>query len=319
MGYQAGWYPDPTGRFDQRYYDGTNWTEHAARGEAQAVDVLDQPAPTPAPEGAPPADLGTAATAFSAGATKELPADPTGASRRKIMGWLMIGAAAVVLISLFLPWISASEEASRSDPPKELAGYQYPAAWACAVLAVGLGVYGWQGIGRGRVRFNVLALLGVIFLVIIPITSFFAVDDETLERLDAEVSDTPRIGVDDDTAELLDNLDAVEDEVGATVAVVAGLVTIIPLVVLWRDDRRRRAELLPHLPGVVVTQAAPAPAVAASPAAPPPLARPPLAPPPDQQPGWHADPTGRFELRYFDGSTWTEHVSRTGEQAVDPL
>ena len=44
----------------------------------------------------------------------------------------------------------------------------------------------------------------------------------------------------------------------------------------------------------------PAPAAAAAPA------------------GWYADPSGRFELRYWDGGTWTEHVSRRGQQYTDP-
>ncbi|HUP75608.1 MAG TPA: DUF2510 domain-containing protein [Acidimicrobiales bacterium] len=26
--------------------------------------------------------------------------------------------------------------------------------------------------------------------------------------------------------------------------------------------------------------------------------------------GWHADPTGEFEQRYFDGAQWTDHVAR---------
>ena len=34
--------------------------------------------------------------------------------------------------------------------------------------------------------------------------------------------------------------------------------------------------------------------------------------------GWYADPSGRFELRYWDGSLWTEHVSRAGQQFTDP-
>jgi hypothetical protein len=33
--------------------------------------------------------------------------------------------------------------------------------------------------------------------------------------------------------------------------------------------------------------------------------------------GWYADPAGRFEMRYWDGSTWTEHVSRAGQQFTD--
>ena len=34
--------------------------------------------------------------------------------------------------------------------------------------------------------------------------------------------------------------------------------------------------------------------------------------------GWYADPAGRYELRYWDGGTWTEHVSRAGQQFTDP-
>lgn len=34
----AGWYDDPTGRFEHRYFDGNAWTEHVSRGERQLVD-----------------------------------------------------------------------------------------------------------------------------------------------------------------------------------------------------------------------------------------------------------------------------------------
>jgi hypothetical protein len=34
--------------------------------------------------------------------------------------------------------------------------------------------------------------------------------------------------------------------------------------------------------------------------------------------GWYADPSSRFELRYWDGTAWTEHVSRGGQQFTDP-
>lgn len=35
--------------------------------------------------------------------------------------------------------------------------------------------------------------------------------------------------------------------------------------------------------------------------------------------GWHADPMGRFEYRYWDGTRWTDHVSRGGQTFVDPV
>ena len=33
---------------------------------------------------------------------------------------------------------------------------------------------------------------------------------------------------------------------------------------------------------------------------------------------WYLDPSNRFELRYWDGSEWTEHVARGGQQFTDP-
>lgn len=35
--------------------------------------------------------------------------------------------------------------------------------------------------------------------------------------------------------------------------------------------------------------------------------------------GWHPDPTGQFEQRYWDGTAWTEHVAHQGQQGVSPL
>jgi hypothetical protein len=47
-------------------------------------------------------------------------------------------------------------------------------------------------------------------------------------------------------------------------------------------------------------------------------------PPPEPAPvvttpaGWYPDPSGRYELRYWDGTQWTEHVARQGQQFTDP-
>lgn len=40
----AGWHPDPSGKFDQRYWDGARWTDHVARGGEM---MRDEPLPTP--------------------------------------------------------------------------------------------------------------------------------------------------------------------------------------------------------------------------------------------------------------------------------
>jgi hypothetical protein len=47
-----------------------------------------------------------------------------------------------------------------------------------------------------------------------------------------------------------------------------------------------------------------------------------IAPPPPASvtpPGWYSDPMKRHELRYWDGRTWTAHVSNGGAQSTDPL
>jgi hypothetical protein len=35
-------------------------------------------------------------------------------------------------------------------------------------------------------------------------------------------------------------------------------------------------------------------------------------------PGWYADPSAVYEFRYWDGVTWTEHVSRAGVASIAP-
>ena len=70
----------------------------------------------------------------------------------------------------------------------------------------------------------------------------------------------------------------------------------------------------------------PAPAATTAPAASAPAAMAPISTPayqpaaaatPAVPAGWYADPAGRFDLRYWDGGAWTEHVSRAGQQYTD--
>lgn len=44
------------------------------------------------------------------------------------------------------------------------------------------------------------------------------------------------------------------------------------------------------------------------------------APPPPVAPaGWFADASSRHQLRYWDGTQWTEHVADNGQSTVDPV
>jgi hypothetical protein len=83
------------------------------------------------------------------------------------------------------------------------------------------------------------------------------------------------------------------------------------------NDAAPAAEEIP----VVATGAA---AAAAEPVAAEPSPAPAPAPAPEPAPvvttpaGWYPDPSGRYELRYWDGTQWTEHVARQGQQFTDP-
>jgi hypothetical protein len=70
-------------------------------------------------------------------------------------------------------------------------------------------------------------------------------------------------------------------------------------------------------PAVVPAEAAPAPAPAAAPVGAEPVAAM-AAAAPAVPAGWYSDPSARFELRYWDGVAWTEHVARNGQQYTDP-
>src|SRR3954451_15609782 len=39
----------------------------------------------------------------------------------------------------------------------------------------------------------------------------------------------------------------------------------------------------------------------------------------DNPPGWHPDPLGRHEHRYWDGERWTDNVADQGNMSTDPL
>ena len=62
-----------------------------------------------------------------------------------------------------------------------------------------------------------------------------------------------------------------------------------------------------------------APAVIKDPPAPPSPTPVAAFDPPPAPPMWHRDPSGRHELRYWDGARWTEHVSNAGDPGIDAL
>jgi hypothetical protein len=47
--------------------------------------------------------------------------------------------------------------------------------------------------------------------------------------------------------------------------------------------------------------------------------RPEFPPPPLLDQGWYADPTGRYEARFWNGQKWTGHISHYGATGKDPI
>lgn len=68
------WAPDPSGRHDLRYYDGTRWTEHVADGGVATVDPL-PPSPTPTVQ-TPATNTGPPAVPLTTGAAPSIPPMP---------------------------------------------------------------------------------------------------------------------------------------------------------------------------------------------------------------------------------------------------
>jgi len=125
----AAWLPDPTGRFQYRYWDGTQWTPSVSRQGSQETDVLStQPPPPAATPSAPPpspaaAPVGADPSATRAGAS--LPPPPpaaapaptgTGASgggRTVGPGDVILGLGLVgLVVSIFLQWLDFSHSIS---------------------------------------------------------------------------------------------------------------------------------------------------------------------------------------------------------------
>ena len=87
--------------------------------------------------------------------------------------------------------------------------------------------------------------------------------------------------------------------------VFAGLIMLIVGIVRRSKAKRQAAAPYAALPGF--------PPIVTAPGAVPGLASPsPSAPPaavPTSPPAWHPDPLGQHRLRYWDGTSWTEHTS----------
>lgn len=166
-----------------------------------------------------------------------------------------------------------------------LGGFSWGPGKFTAVAAILLGLYGLQGLRKDdpRVRHHGWAIAAVTVGLICAAGATQLLD--TIDSLSFGAAD---VGMGN----------------GLLLTFVALCFAIWPLVVLRRDDRER-------FPPTVAVHAPATGAPAAGSGAPDSTVAAPA--------GWHADPTGRFEQRYYDGAAWTEHVARGSERATDPI
>lgn len=161
MSGQGGWHPDPTGRFGQRWYDGSTWTDHvvSARGEVvtDAVPDAQQPLPPPRPAAVstpppPPPTPGALPPPAWIPAGPSGPAGPPG--HQSVVAYrpgtgLAVGLLGVLLTVLSLvvvPWgdgddsafldVSGALRDAGSSAVGDVLLYTY-GAWAAFVLLLG--------------------------------------------------------------------------------------------------------------------------------------------------------------------------------------
>jgi len=103
----AGWYQDPTGQGDARYWNGTSWTESVDRGGVTVNVAID-----PSQAQVPPV-AGTEVTIPAATA----PTTQVVAPRRSPVGAILGGVLLIIAIVVIVVLVSSNNDSSDDGPP----------------------------------------------------------------------------------------------------------------------------------------------------------------------------------------------------------
>lgn len=164
--YPAGWYDDPLGRGDLRYYDGSVWTDQIRIGDISQSDPLEAPAPV---ESATPFDPSQDVTAVIAPGTNPAMSDPQqGAHAAPVAASVAPTAAPTVAPAESSPAASAqsfidslgdlARRRETADLPLALGGV------GGALVGIGLVVLIGQSGSRGAILGGAIAALAVALL-----------------------------------------------------------------------------------------------------------------------------------------------------------
>lgn len=113
----AGWYPDPTARHQNRWFDGSDWTDQVADGQAVASDPVQGAAPAAATAAEAPAVVAPGAGTPPPGAAPlgDYTPPSSGSSGGNRTLWVVLGIAAVV-VAVAVGAAVSSSGGSDDDP-----------------------------------------------------------------------------------------------------------------------------------------------------------------------------------------------------------
>lgn len=213
--YSPGWFPDPSGRYELRYF-GTSWTDHVSSAGVVTTSPLNHPA---ADAGSPPIPPGPLPPAGPP-ASVQPDAPPPAVTRQSVSPVLVLIGGAVMAIGALLPWETVS--ASIGFDTGTLASVKGTSEGAGpVVLIVGL----------------VVALLAVLVLTstIKRMAAGIATAVVTVVSLIFTFGNFSRISDDIDTAP--SGVDATLG-IGLILVVIASILVVIASIGLIRDKRR---------------------------------------------------------------------------------
>lgn len=271
------WYPDPTGRFEQRYWDGSQWTEHVSSAGQQRTDALPG-GPAESEATSEPQALGDAPTVArefpllpQEPAVPEPEPEPEPAPQ---------------------PVAAQPVPAAATDPAPEW----YPDPTARYEMRY------WDG-SRWTEHVTSAGQQGVDPLpeddgdTDVGYGSAGSADREP-EPAETPAEANPFAAAGGAAADLHGTAASPSPEPEADLGPVPGIEQPVGYVVNEEGQLASGAvgdtAEAPGVAGAAPEQAGPAP-------------------------DWYPDPAGRQEMRYWDGSQWTEHASTGGQQVVDPL
>jgi hypothetical protein len=158
--FDSDWYPDPTGRHEHRYFDGTSWTEHVADNARLTRDLIIGDASSDATaevtgDTEPGPDV-TAATVITARASIALRPD-VAAKPNPLTGWIVVTGAVMLGAGSLGPWTEGSAPVV-VDWSRYGASGDSPLLFAIALLLLA------SGLELIRGRYHRIAAFGAIGL-----------------------------------------------------------------------------------------------------------------------------------------------------------